>query len=111
MTATPRAVELIEIAATAFEEIGQLGCDDRVDTAHVGTHRIEFAERAQDIVTLATLGIHGVPNDHLAGALTVAIDTTVALLHHVRVVGNFEMDHQVAVVLEIDALRCGVGRQ
>ena len=43
--------------------------------------------------------------------LAVAIDAAVALLHHVRVPGNLDVDQVVAVVLEVDAFRSGVGRE
>ena len=101
----------VEIAAAPLEKVWQLRRDDRVHATHVGTHRIQFAERTQDIVSVATLGIDRVPYDDLTGALPMAVDTAVPLFHHVRVVGDFEVDHQVAVVLEIDALRRGIGRQ
>jgi len=63
----------VEVAATAFDEIRQLGRDDRVHAAHVGSHRVQLAERPQDVVTVATLGIHRVPDDDLAGALPVLV--------------------------------------
>ena len=43
----------VELAAAAFEKAGQLRRDDRVHAAHVGAHRVELAERTQDVVAVA----------------------------------------------------------
>ena len=73
----------VEIAAASLEKVWQLRRDDRVHATHVGAHRIQFAERTQDIVSVATLGIDRVPYDDLTGALPMAVDTAVPLFHHV----------------------------
>lgn len=55
------------------------------------------------VVADGPVGIDWVPDEDLGRLLAVPIDPTVALLHDVRIVGNFEMDHQATVVLEVDA--------
>ena len=60
---------------------------------------------------MPSFSIHRMPDDNLAGALAMAVDAAVPLLHYIRVIRYFEVDHQMAVVLEINALRSSVGRQ
>ena len=48
---------------------------------------------------------------HLAGPLAVPVDAAVALLHAVGVPGDLVVDQPRAVVLQVDALGCGVGGQ
>ncbi len=79
----------VEIAAATLKKVGQLRRDDRVHATHVGAHRIQLSKRTQDIISMSTLGIHRVPNDDLARALTMTVDTPVPLLHHIRIVRNF----------------------
>ena len=52
----------------------------------------------------------GMPNGRRL-FLPVAIDAAVALLHHVRIPRNLDVDEVVAVVLEVDALGGGIGRE
>ena len=52
-----------------------------------------------------------VEDQHLIGALAVAVDAAVALLEPVRVPGDLVVDQLRAVVLEVDALGRRVGRE
>lgn len=99
----------VQILQRAFDEPGHLGRDDRIDAAHVGAHRLQFAQRTQNVVTMATdrcmafvTAVDGVPDQHLFLALSVTVDTPVALLHHVGVVGDLQVDEAIAVVLQVD---------
>lgn len=82
-----------------------------VNAPHVGPHRIQFAKRTQNIVAVASFSIHWMPDDDLIRALPMTVDASISLFHHIRVVRNFEVDHQMAVVLEINALGGRICRQ
>ncbi|MNZ92630.1 hypothetical protein D3C78_1116600 [compost metagenome] len=51
------------------------------------------------------------PNHHLFLTLAMAVDTTVALLHDVGVVRDFQVNKVVTVVLQVDTFGSGVGGQ
>ncbi|MNT72184.1 hypothetical protein D3C72_2107620 [compost metagenome] len=55
--------------------------------------------------------VYGVPDQYFLLALTMPVDTTVTLLHHVGVVGDLQMDEAVTVVLQVDTLGRGIGGQ
>ena len=55
--------------------------------------------------------IDGVPDQHFLLALTVPVDTAVALLHHIGVVGDLQMDEAVTVILQVDTFGRGIGGQ
>ena len=106
----------VQILQRAFDEPGHLRRDDRIDAAHVGAHRLQFAQRTQDVVAVATdrgmafvTAVDGVPDQHLFLALPVTVDTPVALLHHVGVVGDLQVDEAVAVVLQVDTFGGRIG--
>ena len=48
---------------------------------------------------------------HLGGGLAVTVDAAVALLQAIRVPGDLPVQQPVAVVLQVDALAGGVGRE
>ena len=64
---------------------------------------------ATDRRALRAAAIDRVPDQHFLLTLAVAIDTPVALLHHIGVVGNLQMDEPVAVVLQVDAFGRRIG--
>jgi hypothetical protein len=53
--------------------------------------------------------IDGVPDQYFFLALTVPVDTTIALLHHIGVVWDLQMDEAVTVVLQVDTFGRGIG--
>ncbi len=92
--------------------------DDWVDAAHVRPHGLEFAQCPDDVVAVTANGcfalfsaIDRVPDQDLFLALTVPVNTTVALLHHVGVVRDFQMDEAVTVILQVDTFGRGIGGQ
>ncbi len=107
----------VQFRDLAFDQTRHLGCDDGIDAPHVLPHGVEFPERTDDVVPVTTDGRIGVaavdrvPNQDLFRLLSMAVDTAVALLHHVGVVGYLQVDQHVAVVLEVDALGSGIGGQ
>ena len=108
----------VEVFERAFDQPRHLRCDDRVDATHVRTHGFEFAQRPDDVVAVTANGcfalfsaIDGVPDQDLFLALTVPVDTTVTLLHHIGVVRDLQMDEAVTVVLQVDTFRRGIGGQ
>lgn len=108
----------VQILQGAFDETGHLRRDDRIDAAHVGAHRVQLSQGAQDVLAVATdrcaarvATIDRVPDQHFLFALSVAVDTPVALLHHIGVVGNLQVDEPIAVVLQVDAFRRRVGSE
>ena len=52
----------------------------------------------------------GMPDEGRLG-LAVTVNATIALLHHVRVPRNLDVDQIIAVVLEINTLGRGIGRE
>ena len=58
---------------------------------------------------MVVAGGHEVEDVDCPRLLAVAVDAAVALLHHVRVPGDLDVDELRAVVLEVDALAGGVG--
>ncbi|MNV54136.1 hypothetical protein D3C71_1463100 [compost metagenome] len=108
----------IKVLQRTFDEAGHLRRDDRIDTSHVRTHRLQLAQRAQYVLAVATdrsiafvTTVDGVPDQHLLLALPVTVDSTVALLHHVGVVRDLQVDEAVAVVLQVDTLGGRIGGQ
>ena len=55
--------------------------------------------------------IDWMPDQHFLLTLPVPVDTPVALLHHVGVVGNLQVDEPIAVVLQVDAFGRRVGSE
>ena len=55
--------------------------------------------------------IDGVPDQHFLLALTVPVDTTIALFHHIGVVRDLQMDEAVTVVLQVDTFGRRIGGQ
>ncbi len=55
--------------------------------------------------------IHGVPDQHLLLLLTITIHTSVALFHHVGVVGDLQVNEPITVVLQVDTLGSSIGGQ
>src|SRR5690606_12153416 len=107
----------VQLTQGSFDQSGHLRSDHRVHATHVCTHGVELAQRAQDVLLVATdrfgvlARVDRMPNQHLALALTMAIDTTVALLHDVGVIGDLQMDEEVTVVLELDTVRRAIRGQ
>lgn len=106
----------VQVLQGAFNKAGHLRRDDRIDTAHVGAHRVQFPQGAKDVLAEAAdrcavraATIDRVPDQHFLLALAVAVDTPVTLLHHVGVVGNLQVDEPIAVVLQVDAFGGRVG--
>ena len=64
---------------------------------------------AADRCAVRAAAIDRMPDQHFLLALAVAVDTPVALFHHVGVVGNLQVDEPIAVVLQVDAFGCRVG--
>ena len=54
---------------------------------------------------------HRMPDVDFLFLLTVAVDPAVALLHDVGIPWNLDMDQVIAVILEVDSFRSGIGRQ
>ncbi len=82
----------IELTAAAFEQCRQLWGDDRIHAAGIGAHSVELAKCPENVLTMTTSRVDGMPDDDLALFLPMAVDAAVALLHHIRVVRNFDVD-------------------
>ncbi len=115
----------VEAAAVAADEcLFDLVGDDRADLAEVFPDLVDLLDGSKQELKVAgqvtgiSLGVggivvvagrHEVEDVDLITLLAVPVDAAVALLHHVRVPGDLDVDQVRAVVLEVDALAGGVG--
>ncbi|MDT4872418.1 hypothetical protein FQZ97_1076000 [compost metagenome] len=53
--------------------------------------------------------VNRVPDQHLFFALSVTVDTTVTLLHHIGVVRDLQVNEAVTVVLQVDTFGGRIG--
>ena len=112
----------IEPTRLAEHGILNLCAQNAADTAEVFANRIHLAGGAEEIFAIADditrckilRGIrvkplaHGMPDVDRLRALSVAINTPVTLLHHVRIPRNLDVNHVLAEIVEVDALGRGV---
>jgi hypothetical protein len=106
----------IQFPPGAFDQTGHLWRDNGVHATHILAHRFQFDEGTDDIVLVAAkcvvgrfAAIHRMPDQNFVMLLAVSIDPTVALLHDIGIVGDLNVDQAIAVVLQINSFRRGVG--
>ena len=92
-------LRIVYLLSMALEDVGHLTGDHRVDRDHIGPHCIQLPNGPENVVSQRSIRIHGVEDLDFIGTLAMAVDTTIALLHHVGVVGDLDMDHPTTIIL------------
>ena len=92
--------------------------DDGADAPEIFADSVDLDDGAHEIFVVSvqvsgiaiTAGGHlrkttsdRMPNRHPVMLLAMAVDTAIALLHHVRIPWNLDVDEVIAVILEVDA--------
>src|SRR5690606_1296460 len=93
-----------------------LSCQNRRGRAEVVANLLELVGNPSEELGvtggLAVLAVrHEVMDQHFGGALAVAVDAAVPLFETNGREGNLDVDQPVAMFMQVDALRCGIGSE